>query len=108
MIGNRKNVVRVEVRSAHVFRANIRLEIGLGLVSGVNVGAEGKPCREIMRKRRSDVSAFVVRPHIEKLVKASDRRQMKFGRLNGPVIGEENVLSGENRALADGARIRVA
>src|SRR5437660_2408347 len=100
MIGNRKNVVRVEVRSAHVFRANIRLEIGLGLVSGVNVGAEGKPCREIMRKRQSDVSVFVVRAHIEKLVKASDRKQMKFGPLHGAVIGEDNVFSREKRALA--------
>ena len=51
MIAQRKNIVRVEVRSAHVLRTNVGLEIRLGLVSGVNVGTEGKPGREIMRNR---------------------------------------------------------
>src|SRR6266566_2176581 len=44
VISKRKNIPRVEVRRAHVLRANIGLEIGLGLVSGVNVGVKGKPC----------------------------------------------------------------
>src|SRR6266516_2395887 len=67
VISKRKNIPRVEVRSAHVLRANIGLEIGLGLVSGVNVSTEGKACREVMRKRQSDVHVLVVCPHIQKL-----------------------------------------
>ena len=75
MIGKRKDIPRVEVRSAHVSGTNVGLEIGLGLISAVNVSTEGKPCREIMRKRRSEVHIFVVRAHIEKLSKASDSKQ---------------------------------
>src|SRR4029453_7121296 len=54
VISKRKNIPRVEVRSAHVLRANIGLEIGLCLVGCVNVGVKGEPCREVMRKRQSD------------------------------------------------------
>src|SRR6266480_6564975 len=78
VIGNREDVIGVEVRRAHVFRANIGLEIGLGLVSAVNVSAEGKPCREVMCERQSDVHVLIVRAHIEKLVKASHANQMNF------------------------------
>src|SRR6266496_3048991 len=95
VISKRKNIPRVEVRSAHVLRANIGLEIGLGRVSGVNVSAEGKPCREVMRKRQSDVQVFVVRARIEELVKASDRKQMKFAPLLEAIIREGNVFSRE-------------
>ena len=78
VIGDRKNITRVEVRSAHVFRANIRLKIRLGLVSGVNVSTEGKSCREVMCERQSDGAVLIVRAHIEKLGKASDCNQTEF------------------------------
>src|SRR6266576_5722685 len=95
VIGNREDVIGVEVRRAHVLRANIGLEIGLGLVSAVNVSAEGKPCREVMRERQSDVSVFVVRAHIEEMVKASDRNQTKFLPFLGAIIRQDNVFSRE-------------
>src|SRR5438034_3098579 len=79
LISKRKTIPRVEVRSAHVLRADIGLKIGLGLVSGVNVSTQGKAFREIMRERRREAQVFVVRAHIEELVKASDRNQTKVG-----------------------------
>ena len=78
MIGKRKNISRVEVRSAHVCGTNVGLEIRLGLISAVDVGAEGKPGREVMRKRRCHVQVLVVRAHIEKLSKPSESNQTNF------------------------------
>lgn len=49
-ISKRKNVTRVEESSPDVLRTNVGLEIGLVLVSGINAGVEGKPCRKVMRK----------------------------------------------------------
>src|SRR6266480_557711 len=91
MIGKRKNIVRVEVRSAHICGTNVGLEIRLSLISAVDVGAEGKPCREFMRKRRSEVHILVVRAHIEilsvppldyKLAQGFLFRKMRLGCLN--------------------------
>jgi hypothetical protein len=95
MIGKRKIIARDEVRSAHILRANIGLEIGLGLVGAVYVGAEGKPCREIMHKRESDAHIFVVRAQIEKLGEASDRNQTKFCPFPGAIIRQDKVFSRE-------------
>ena len=72
MISHRKNIDRVEMNGADVLRANIGLEIRLGLVSGVNAGVEGRPRREIMRERQSNVAVLIVRAHIQKLGKTSD------------------------------------
>src|SRR3984893_13885108 len=73
MISKRKNIHCVEERADHVLRANIGLEIGLVLVSAINAGVEGKPTREVMRERQSDVSgSLVLSRHIEILTKASD------------------------------------
>ena len=96
MISKRKNIHRVEGRAAHVLRANIGLEIGLVLVSAVNAGVEGKPSREVMRERQSDVSgSLVLARHIEILGKASDTNQKKLCPFPGAIISENNVFSGE-------------
>ena len=55
VIGNRKGIGRVEVIGAHILRADICFEIRLRLVSGGNGCVEGKPCRENMRERQSEV-----------------------------------------------------
>ena len=95
MVGNRKNIVHIEVRSAHVFRSNIGLKIRLGLVNGVNVSTEGKACREVMCKRQSDVDVLIVCANIDKLVKTSDCKQMKFAPFPGAIIRQDNVFSRE-------------
>ena len=66
MISKRKNIHCVEERADHVLRANIGLEIGLALVSAVNAGVKGKPTREVMRERQSDVSGVSFCPDTSK------------------------------------------
>ncbi len=69
--------MRVEVRSAHVCGTNVGLEIRLRLVSAEDVGTEGKPCREVMRKRCCHAQVFILRAQIQKLGKPSDSMQKK-------------------------------
>src|SRR5438876_4868229 len=78
-VSKRKNIHCVEERADHVLRANIGLEIGLVLVSAINVGVEGKPTRKVMREGQSDVSgSLVLARHIEILAKASDAHHKKL------------------------------
>src|SRR6266516_4594384 len=95
VIGKRKNVTRVEVRSAHVLRPNIGLEIGLCLVGCVNAGVKREPCREVMRERQSEVSVFIVRARIEKLGKAPHANQTELCPFPGAIVREDKVFSRE-------------
>src|ERR1044072_2629465 len=79
MISKRKNIHCVEERADHVLRSNIGLEIGLVLVSAINAGVEGKPTREVMCERQSDVSgSLVLARDIEVLAKAPDTHRKKL------------------------------
>ena len=80
------------MRSADVCGTNVGLEIRLGLISAVDVGAEGKPCREVMRKRRSEVHIFVVRAYIEILSKPSDSKHTKFCLFPRSIISQHKVF----------------
>src|SRR6266496_2189082 len=96
MISKRKNIHCVEERADHVLRPNIGLEIGLVLVSAINVGVEGKPTREVMREGQSDVSGSLVQArHIEILAKASDAHNKKLCPFPRSIISEDNVFPGE-------------
>src|SRR6266576_4021794 len=87
MISKRKNIHCVEERADHVLRANIGLEIRLVLVSAENAGVEGKPTREVMRERQSDVSgSLVLARHIEILAKASDAHHKQLCPFAGAII----------------------
>src|SRR6476646_8170198 len=108
MISKRKNIHCVEERADHVLRANIRLEIGLVLVSAVKAGVEGKPTREVMRERQSDVSgSLVLARHIEILATASDTHHKNLCPFPRPSVSKDDVFSGEYRALAAGAQGKV-
>ena len=97
MVSKRKNIDRIEVRRAHILRADIGLEIRFVLVSAVNAGVEGKPTREVMREGHSDVSgSLVLARHIEILAKASDTNHTKLCLLPGTSVSEDDVFSREH------------
>ena len=60
MISKRKNIDCVEVRTRTFCGPTLDWKLGSVLVSAVNAGVEGKPTREVMRERQSDVSVSVV------------------------------------------------
>src|SRR6266446_6572759 len=95
VISQRKNIARVEVIGNHVFRAYIRPEIRLRLVSGEDAGVKRKPRGEVMRERHGDISVHVVPAHIEILIKAPDTKHIKLCRFPGSIISEDNVFAGE-------------
>src|SRR6266487_4219304 len=79
VVSKRKNIHCVEERADHVLRADIGFEIGLVLVGAVNAGVEGKPTREVMRERHTDVSgSLVLAGHIEILAKVTDTHHKKL------------------------------
>src|SRR5262245_5592932 len=97
VVSKRKNIDRIEIRRAHVLRADIGCEIRFVLVSAVNAGVEGKPTREVMREGQSDVSgSLVLARHLEILAKASDTQYEKLCPFPKTSVSEDDVFSYED------------
>src|SRR5215475_12075502 len=93
VVSKRKNIDRIEIRRAHVLRADIGSEIRFVLVSAVNAGVEGKPTREVMRQGHSDVSSrLVLARQIEVLTKACDTHHKKLCPFPGVSVSEDDIL----------------
>src|SRR5215475_13162684 len=60
VVSKRKNIDRIEIRRAHILRADIGGETRFVLVSAVNTGVKGKPAREVMRQGQSNISGSLV------------------------------------------------
>src|SRR5215472_2872535 len=97
VVSKRKNIDRIEIRRAHVLRADIGCEIRFVLVSAVNAGVEGKPTREVMREGQSDVSgSLVLARHLEILAKASDTQYEKLCLFPKTSVSEDDAFSYED------------
>src|SRR5882724_11197989 len=101
VVSKRKNIHCVEKRGAHVLRADVGCETRFVLVSAVKAGVEGKPAREVMRERHSDVSgSLALARHVEILAKASDTHHKELCPFPGASVSENNVFPREHGTLA--------
>src|SRR5262245_32202861 len=97
VVSKRKDIDRIEIRRAHVLRADVGCETRFVLVSAVKAGVEGKPTREVMREGHSDVSgSLVLARHIEVLAKAADTHHKKLCPLPRASASEDDVFSHEH------------
>src|SRR5438876_3826409 len=101
VVSKRKNIDRIEIRRAHVLRADVGCETRFVLVSAVKAGVEGKPAREVMRERHSDVSgSLALARHVEILAKASDTHHKELCPFPGASVSENDVFPREHGTLA--------